>query len=69
LQVTYDSEDNIATCVPTETNAQVRVLPAPDQFLIVCAQHQGVEVAAALAEHYFPAGGHNHEHDDGDELS
>lgn len=64
VQVTYDDEGNIVACIPIDTEREIRVLHAADQLVIVCAQHQGIEVAAALAEHYFQTGGHDHEHDD-----
>ena len=67
LQVTYDSQSNIVACAPTDSH--VRVLPGLDQLLIVCAQHAGVEVAAALAEHYANADEHDHDHNDGDEIA
>jgi len=36
--------------------------------LIVCVQHAGIEVAAALAKHYSGDHEHDHEHDDDDEA-
>ena len=66
LHVTYDLQGSMLACVPT--SAGVRVLPVPDQPLIVCVQHAGIEVAAALAEHVSGDHAHDHEHDDDDEA-
>lgn len=62
LQVTYDSEGLMLSCVATSPGG--RVLPVPDQPLIVCSQHSGSDVGAALAEHLARGSEHDHEHDD-----
>ena len=64
LQVTYDLQGSLLACAPTSTSA--RVLPVPDRPVIVCVQHTGIEVAAALAQHDAGdhAPDHDHDHDD-----
>jgi len=59
LQVTYDAEGQMRSCVATSPG--VRVLPDPNQPLVTCSVHSGSEVGAALAERFF--GPHAHEHD------
>ena len=67
LQVTYDSEGRMLSCVATSPG--VRVLPDPNQPLVACSNHSGSEVGAALAERFFGPHepDHDHTHEDGDE--
>jgi hypothetical protein len=62
VHVTYNSQGSLLACVPTRSG--VRVLPVPDQPVIVCVEHTGLEVAAALAALYAEADAHAHVHDD-----
>lgn len=60
LQVTYDSENHMRSCVATSPSG--RVLPNPTQPVVACSIHSGSEVGAALAERYFGPPAHDHEH-------
>lgn len=59
LQVAYDAEGQMLSCVAA--SPEVRVLPDPDRPLVVCISHSGSQVGAALAERFFGPREHDHE--------
>ncbi|MBL8046206.1 MAG: hypothetical protein JNL09_06680 [Anaerolineales bacterium] len=62
VQVTVDTHGNRLTCVLVDS-AAARILPMPDQLLVVCTAHAGVDVAAALAAYFSKGDDHDHDHD------
>jgi hypothetical protein len=70
IEATYDNKGNLLAWIPVGSGT--RRLPFPDQVVLVCAQHSGVEVAAALAKEMSEGDDHDHEHehehDEGDET-